>query len=71
MGAKVLVGMFLSTPPVWVATRASILEYAAQVFLSTPPVWVATLPKVWRPGRLQRVSIHATRVGGDLAKLIQ
>ena len=78
--------LFLSTPPVWVATSwqwtscrcrcfyprhpcgwRRITEAQAEKitgFLSTPPVWVAT-------GRrnilhiMQRVSIHATRVGGD------
>ena len=35
-------------------------------FLSTPPVWVATLQDGTAPALDDTVSIHATRVGGDL-----
>ena len=56
--------MFLSTPPVWVATTFYSTFSTLLSFLSTPPVWVAT-----RQGRYWHnataVSIHATRVGGD------
>ena len=37
---------------------------------STPPVWVATVRFV-RQEFARLVSIHATRVGGDLLRLVQ
>ena len=57
--------MFLSTPPVWVATREQGQYQGPVQFLSTPPVWVAT-EAVRVGGERLNVSIHATRVGGDV-----
>ena len=49
----------------WVATvTVSTLKILATLFLSTPPVWVATLHTSQWCFRW-KVSIHATRVGGD------
>ena len=58
--------MFLSTPPVWVATTGGHDGRADNLtFLSTPPVWVATA-QMQAGEFVTRVSIHATRVGGDV-----
>ena len=61
---------FLSTPPVWVATASRHwLTNLTSAFLSTPPVWVATSNlAVSTP--IYKVSIHATRVGGDSVPLL-
>ncbi len=57
--------LFQSTPPAWVATKCGTQHRAINEFQSTPPAWVATeclkVIKAWG-----YISIHATRVGGDL-----
>ena len=64
--ARVWVGPFQSTPPVWGATVWSSSLNAYHAFQSTPPVWGATKQFIIRlPPTM--ISIHAPRVGGDLA----
>ena len=57
--------MFQSTPPVWEATGLDVSFRLPLLFQSTPPVWEATLLRV-QAWRYRWVSIHASRVGGDV-----
>ena len=61
---------FLSTPPSRVATVRTMLSYSGlSLFLSTPPSRVATNNRP-QTNQIQRVSIHATLAGGDVANLV-
>ena len=64
--ALTMVILFQSTRPVWGATTAAKGDDPRGEFQSTRPVWGATIPY---PRYIQRpkVSIHAPRVGRDLA----
>ena len=56
---------FQSTPPVWGATWSMVSRYPMnRIFQSTPPVWGATF-SIRFASRIQLISIHAPRVGGD------
>src|SRR5258706_275784 len=55
---------FQSTPPVWEATFVDDPTGTPVTFQSTPPVWEATTGNGVLD-RQSRVSIHASRVGGD------
>ena len=59
--------LFQSTLPVWGATIHAFASLACfLIFQSTLPVWEATLLRQ-RSVRRDRISIHAPRVGSDLA----
>ena len=56
--------LFQSTLPVWGATRLMNLVLCSILFQSTLPVWGATLVQVGTKN-IQKISIHAPRVGSD------
>ena len=57
---------FQSTPPAWEATAVINVTLPPLVFQSTPPAWEATKADAdWYSEA--KVSIHAPRVGGDMA----
>ena len=58
--------IFQSTPPAWVATKILFRGLDKAKFQSTPPAWVATIDRPTLDLALS-ISIHATRVGGDLS----
>ena len=55
---------FQSTPPGWEATLRLYVQAVKPIFQSTPPGWEAT-DLVEVPLYDRRISIHASRVGGD------
>ncbi len=57
--------LFQSTPPVWEATQALAKQKREYEFQSTPPVWEATVQRPASCYSRFRISIHASRVGGD------
>ena len=61
------IGLFQSTLPVWGATRANRARNPGNKFQSTLPVWGAT-PWCWTGCGCWTISIHAPRVGSDLAE---
>ena len=61
---------FQSTPPEWEATSPSASAApSACSFQSTPPGWEATL-LLGKPAGKIAISIHASRVGGDVQQHI-
>ena len=56
---------FQSTPPVWVVTRVINNHRIYKIFQSTPPVWVVTTKGITLANTIT-ISIHTTRVGGDV-----
>ena len=61
---------FQSTPPVWVVTGISVSMYIRIWFQSTPPVWVVTGITIVIVRKTYPISIHTTRVGGDIKFII-
>ncbi len=61
---------FQSTPPGWEATFFHLFFiFTPRLFQSTPPGWEAT--KWFGSSRMSRlISIHASRVGGDVEQII-
>ena len=57
--------LFQSTPPVWVVTQLLSKMASNTKFQSTPPVWVVT-SEVITINLTTIISIHTTRVGGDI-----
>ena len=57
--------MFLSTPPVWVATTESVADSDTNLVSIHATRMGGDLMQSWKSSTTKFVSIHATRMGGD------